>query len=135
MTLQGLKGIWDLRTSDSSTVIGHAVLDICDGGIYADCHFNDTDIAKDMIKRLSELSAHGPLRTDNKPHIDHVKFNGPATIVFWKDGTKTVVKFDGEGAKSKKLAILYAFIRKIYGEGKNYHYILEEIDNACFSDK
>ena len=74
-------------------------------------------------------------RTDTKPHIDHVKFNGPATIVFWKDSTKTVVKFDGEGAKSKKLAILYAFIRKIYGEGKNYHYILEEIDDACFSDK
>lgn len=68
---------------------------------------------------------------DNKPHIDHVKFNGPATIVFWKDGTKTVVKFDKKGIRNKKLAVLYAFIRKIYGEGRNYHDILEEIEKAC----
>lgn len=65
-----------------------------------------------------------------KPHIDHVKFNGPATIVFWKDGTKTVVKHDGKGRKDKRLAILYAFIRKIYGEGKPYHNILNEIEEA-----
>lgn len=77
-------------------------------------------------------SVHG-LTSSNKPHIDHVKFNGPATIVFWKDGTKTVVKFDNEGIKSKKLAVLYAFIRKIYGEGRNYHDILEEIENAIYS--
>lgn len=86
---------------------------------------------KPSIDYIKDIWGHR--ETDNKPHIDRVKFNGPATIVFWKDGTKTVVKFDGEGAKSKKLAILYAFIRKIYGEGKNYHYILGEIDNACFT--
>lgn len=65
-----------------------------------------------------------------KPHIDHVKFNGPATIVFWKDGTKTVVKHDGKGRKDKRQAILYAFIRKIYGEGKPYNNILNEIEEA-----
>lgn len=65
-----------------------------------------------------------------KPHIDHVIFNGPATIVFWKDGTKTVVKHDGKGLKDKRQAILYAFIRKIYGEGKPYHNILNEIEEA-----
>lgn len=64
------------------------------------------------------------------PHIDHVKFNGPATIVFWKDGTKTVVKHDGKGRKDKRQAILYAFIRKIYGEGKPYHNILNEIERT-----
>lgn len=66
----------------------------------------------------------------NKPHIDHVKFNGPATIVFWKDGTKTVVKYDGKGHKDYRQAILYAFIRKIYGEGKPYHNILNEIEEV-----
>ena len=65
-----------------------------------------------------------------KPHIDHVKFNGPATIVFWKDGTKTVVKYDGKGCKDYRQAILYAFIRKIYGEGRPYHDILNEIENV-----
>lgn len=64
------------------------------------------------------------------PHIDHVKFNGPATIVFWKDGTKTVVKYDGKGRKDRRMAVLYAFMRKIYGEGKPYHNILNEIEEA-----
>lgn len=65
-----------------------------------------------------------------KPHIDHVKFNGPATIVFWKDGTKTVVKRDYKERNDHKKAILYAFIRKIYGEGKAYHKIITEIEEA-----
>ena len=64
------------------------------------------------------------------PHIDHVIFNGPATIVFWKDGTKTVVKWDGNHLFNRRQAILYAFIRKIYGEGKPYHNILNEIEEA-----
>ena len=65
-----------------------------------------------------------------QPHIDHVKFNGPATIVFWKDGTKTVVKYDGKGRKDKRMAIMYAFMRKIYGEGRGYTTILSEIEEA-----
>lgn len=64
------------------------------------------------------------------PHIDHVIFNGPATIVFWKDGTKTVVKLEKGYCDDRRKAILYAFIRKIYGEGRPYHNILNEIEWA-----
>lgn len=64
------------------------------------------------------------------PHIEHVIFNGPATIVFWKDGTKTVVKLDERYVNDRRKAILYAFIRKIYGEGRPYHDILNEIEWA-----
>lgn len=64
------------------------------------------------------------------PHIDHVIFNGPATIVFWKDKTKTVVKLDERYVDDRRKAILYAFIRKIYGEGRPYHDILNEIEWA-----
>ena len=64
------------------------------------------------------------------PHIDHVIFNGPATIVFWKDGTKTVVKLNEEYVDDRRKAILYAFIRKIYGEGRPYHDIIIEIEEA-----
>ena len=64
------------------------------------------------------------------PHIDHVIFNGPATIVFWKDGTKTVVKLNEGYCDDRRKAILYAFIRKIYGEGRPYHDIINEIEEA-----
>ena len=36
------------------------------------------------------------IRYDQSKSIDKVIFNDPATIVFWKDGTKTVVKATNE---------------------------------------
>ena len=87
-------------------------------GNTATFYFDDILFELNYFKKVTSL------------HIDHVIFNGPATIVFWKDGTKTVVKHDGKGRKDKRQAILYAFIRKIYGEGKPYHNILNEIEEA-----
>lgn len=103
-------------------------------------HIGDSSACPDGIVRLvyeeptdlSEIRNAINYVYGAKPHIDHVIFNGPATIVFWKDGTKTVVKHDGKGRKDKKQAILYAFIRKIYGEGKPYHNILNEIEEAIY---
>ena len=51
------------------------------------------------------------------PEIARVIFNGPATIVFWNDGTKTVVKcMEGELFDEEK-GIAMAFIKKMYGTG------------------
>lgn len=101
---------------------------------------NSCDIAAAVINTDEEYGTYTYLDTIkeciyrnnllNHPHIDHVIFNGPATIVFWNDGTKTVVKHDGKGRKDKRTAIMYAFMRKIYGEGKEYHNILGEIEEA-----
>lgn len=90
---------------------------------------NDAEATYDLMTTVRN-SCNTFFLPSAKPHIDHVKFNGPATIVFWKDGIKTVVKHDGKGRKDKRLAVLYAFIRKIYGEGKPYHNILNEIEEA-----
>ena len=89
--------------------------------------FKDGNTATFYFDEFIGCRGHGFQRV---PHIDHVKFNGPATIVLWKDGTKTVVKHDGKGRKDKRQAILYAFVRKIYGEGRPYHNILNEIEEA-----
>jgi hypothetical protein len=91
------------------------------------CH-NDAKVTYESFKALDR--GHGFQRV---PHIDHVIFNGPATIVFWKDGTKTVVKINEEYLDDRRKAILYAFIRKIYGEGRPYHNILNEIEEALNS--
>lgn len=83
-----------------------------------------------FINDLKETYKFWTCQSSATPHIDHVIFNGPATIVFWTDGTKTVVKHDGKGRKDKRTAIMYAFMRKIYGEGRPYHDILNEIEEA-----
>lgn len=43
------------------------------------------------------------------PGIDRIIFNNPATIVYWKDGTKTVVKaHDEEFSEEHGLAMTFA---------------------------
>lgn len=52
--------------------------------------------------------------------IKKVIFNDPATIVFWKDGTKTVVKcMKGETFDPEK-GILVAMYKKQFGDKPNY---------------
>lgn len=44
--------------------------------------------------------------------IDHVVFNDPATIVFWKDGTKTVMQAMHLTKKQDLQCVLFANLQK-----------------------
>lgn len=57
--------------------------------------------------------------------IDRVIFNEPATIVFWKDGTKTVVKADGEKFDPEK-GLAMAISKKVYGNKGNYYNVFKK---------
>ena len=60
--------------------------------------------------------------TINKPlTITNVIFNPPATIVFWSDKTKTVVKADYEDYDPEK-GIAMAVSRKMLGNNKREYY-------------
>lgn len=55
------------------------------------------------------------------PEIKNVIFNGPATIVFWSDGTKTVVKAqDGEIVDYEK-GLALAISKRSLGNKGNYY--------------
>lgn len=50
------------------------------------------------------------------PEIERVIFHEPATIVFWSDNTKTIVKcMEGELFDEEK-GIAMAFMKKMYGD-------------------
>jgi hypothetical protein len=51
--------------------------------------------------------------------IEKVIFNNPATVVFWKDGTKTVVKAHGEKYDPEK-GLAMAIAKKYFGNEGNY---------------
>ena len=51
----------------------------------------------------------------NYPEVDRIIFHNPATIVFWKDGTKTVVKCMKDEPYSEYYGFLCALGKKIYG--------------------
>lgn len=50
------------------------------------------------------------------PEIEKVIFNDPATIVFWKDGTKTIVKVKPGEKFDKWTGLAMASMKKIHGE-------------------
>ena len=59
--------------------------------------------------------------TFTKPEpIKNVIFNDPATIVFWNDGTKTVVKAENEEFDPEK-GLAMAISKKVLGNKGNYY--------------
>lgn len=59
------------------------------------------------------------------PRIDKVIFNDPATIVFWSDGTKTVVKAHDEIFDREK-GLAMAVSKKVFGNKGRYFNIFKK---------
>lgn len=85
---------------------------------------NDTEVNKycynDVIATRDFLNSIYGMSSSHIPEIKNVIFNDPATIVFWEDGTKTVVKCqDGDEFDPEKgLAMVIA--KKAYGNKGSY---------------
>ncbi len=68
----------------------------------------------------------GKAKIDIAGSIDRVICNDPATIVFWKDKTKTVVKCqDGEPYDAEK-GLALAIIKKLCGNTGSYYEIFKK---------
>lgn len=57
------------------------------------------------------------IKGKNKYEIVNVIFNGPATIVFWRDGTKTVVKRAIGDPFSEDAGVALCIAKKMMGDG------------------
>ena len=101
----------------------------------------------DMSRRISidarVANESKKYQTKSNPFgIKRVIFNGPATIVFWNDGTKTVVKCAEEEIYNKRTAIIWAIMKKAYGNSsranKAFDKLIEDAettnDNENVSD-
>ena len=56
-----------------------------------------------------------------QPKIERVIFNNPATIVFWSDGIKTVVKVNGESFDKEK-GLAMAIVKRLMGNNKGNYF-------------
>ena len=82
-------------------------------------NFDGTLIMERNIYRNILNSTYG-IGSSHIPEIKNVIFNDPATIVFWEDGTKTVVKCqDGDEFDPEK-GLAMAIAKKAYGNKGNY---------------
>lgn len=62
---------------------------------------------------------------DFRGFIKKVKFNPPATIVFWTDNTKTVVKCNGEDYDPEK-GLAMCISKKMLGDKGNYYEVFKK---------
>ena len=74
-----------------------------------------------QFKYLKEMMKKWNCRiVNNNPSIKNVIFNDPATIIFWSDGTKTVVKAENESFDPEK-GLAMAIAKKSLGNKGNYY--------------
>ena len=69
----------------------------------------------DMFKNTCRIN------NERKFGIKDVIFNGPATIVFWDYGTKSVVMCAEDDKYDRNVAILYCLGKKVYGNNSRLH--------------
>ena len=79
---------------------------------------NDAEVPINIYRNI--LNSTYGIGSSHIPEIKNVIFNDPATIVFWEDGTKTVVKCqDGDEFDPEK-GLAMAIAKKAYGNKGNY---------------
>lgn len=80
----------------------------------------------DIKKQLNAAFGVSSISIDNMSgKIKKVIFNPPATIIFWKDGSKTVVKCNGEAFDPEK-GMAMAISRKVLGDSYDYYNVFEK---------
>lgn len=96
--------------------------------------WRDAEIAflKSKIDKIKESINHEPIKfypNDNRPnsiYIKDVRFSPPATIVFWSDNTKTVVKAqNGEPFDAEK-GLMACIIKRITGNTGRYNELFKK---------
>ena len=75
------------------------------------------------LKSLENIKIVNQLPKFDKNEIKDVRYNDPATIVFWKDGTKTVVKCqkDKGDTYNPELGLAMCIIKKMCDNKGNYN--------------
>lgn len=77
-------------------------------------------ISKDKYASEWASSTYKSEAFDISSSIKDVLYKDPATIIFWKDGTKSVVKCDGEEYDPEK-GFAMAVCKKVFGNEGNYY--------------
>ena len=80
--------------------------------------YNNYDWIKNYLNTRSIASV---LQRDMQLKIENVIFNPPATIIFWKDKTKTVVKCGENDVFDPEKGIALCIAKKALGNKGNYY--------------
>lgn len=96
--------------------------------------------AKDVASRMYAIIGRGSGKTQYSLELTRayysgyyyrfqpkkIIFNGPATIVLWEDGTKTVVKCQNGDTFDKEKGIALCFMKKSLGNRSNFNNMIKK---------
>ena len=91
--------------------------------IYGIDYVSSVETLTETMKRLNERTPLGKMNRQKSEMLDKIKnviFNNPATIVFWVDGTKTVVKCEHEDFDPEK-GLAMAIVKKTMADNHSYY--------------
>ena len=100
----------------------------------ADIKYVVNDISsEEYLKVLRQYSSDVEFRTG----IKKVIFNGPATIVIWVDGSKTVVKCAEGDGYSKFSGLAIAICKRMYGTDfkRIFNHFIPKEETECHSSE
>lgn len=84
------------------------------------------DVSQFIDKGLADgIDRFNKYPTLNANFIKRVIFSDPATIVFWEDGTKTVVKTQDGEEYDKEKGLAMAVCKKVFGNERDYYHIFK----------
>ena len=84
-----------------------------------------------IMSSRSDTRVTTAVRTTVTPKVKEVIFNDPATIVFWSDNTKTVVKCQAGEKFDKEKGLALCYMKKTLGNTGNYYTTMKNlIENA-----
>lgn len=95
-------------------------------------HYGENPILRaEVLHHLDRLDAlryatGGVIPRKREDLIKDVIFNNPATIVLWKDGTKTVVKCQEGDTYSKELGLAMCISKKYLGNKGNFNEVFKK---------
>lgn len=100
--------------------------------------FQDTPLYEEFSTWFAdlkfELDKEKKEMKEKKLEILRVVFNGPATIVFWSDKTKTVVKCGKRDKFDPEKGLAMAIVKKMFGNKGNYYNIIKKsLDTSSFN--
>lgn len=96
-------------------------------------HFDD-DLKYRYKRFLNSFYGTQFFSQEDNMRIVNVIFNGPATIVFWNDGSKTIVKKEETDSPDIEKALLYAYLKHILCT-EDYHKVIEAVSSFASVQK
>ena len=80
----------------------------------------------DILKKEVEVYTSATIKIDIESAIKKVIFNNPATVVYWIDNTKTVVKCGENDVWDPEKGLAMAIVKKLSGNKGNYNKIFNK---------